>query len=56
LQITGGTRRFENASGTLTFTSAPAFSILFDVTGQLAVLIEVPDVVVTGTIFLSNQQ
>jgi hypothetical protein len=53
LQITGGTRQLQGASGTLTFTSAPAFPILFDVTPEpftLAVLIEVPNVVVTGTL------
>ena len=52
-QITGGTGRFKNASGTLTVVVPASYPILFDSTGQ-PVLIVLPSGEVTGTIVLSQ--
>lgn len=53
-EITGGTGRFKNASGTLTTTTTGDHPILFDVTGQQPVLIAIPDARVTGTLILPD--
>jgi hypothetical protein len=49
-QITGGTGRFKNASGTLTLTTLGSYPILFDASGQQPVLVVFPNGTVTGTI------
>jgi hypothetical protein len=50
-EITGGTGRFQNASGTLTTTTMGDHPVLFDATGQ-PVFFAVPNGHVTGTIIL----
>jgi hypothetical protein len=54
LQITGGTGRFDGPSCALMFTVASAYPILFDVTGQHAVLTVIRNGMVTGTIVLKD--
>jgi hypothetical protein len=49
-QITGGTGRFKNATGTLTLTTLGSYPIIFDASGQQPVLVVFPDGKVTGTI------
>jgi hypothetical protein len=51
--ITGGTGRFRNASGTLTTTTTGDPPVLFDATGQ-PVFFAVPDGQITGTIILPS--
>jgi hypothetical protein len=54
--ITGGTGRFKNASGTLTFTTTADYPILFDATGQQPIMTVIPNGLVTGTIVLPDPQ
>ena len=49
--ITGGTGRFQNATGTLTTTTTGDHPVLFDATGQ-PVFFAVPKGQITGTIIL----
>jgi hypothetical protein len=55
-EITGGTGRFKNASGTLTFATTGDYPILFDATGQQPVMTVIPNGIVTGTIILPDPQ
>jgi hypothetical protein len=54
-EITGGTGRFKNASGTLTTTTTSDHPVLFDASMQ-PVLVAIPSAVVTGTIVLPNPE
>lgn len=54
--ITGGTGRFQNASGTLTIKVPIAYPVLFDVTMMQPVLLAVPSGQVTGTLVLPDQE
>jgi hypothetical protein len=49
-QITGGTGRFKNATGTLTLITLGSYPIIFDVSGQQPVMVVFPNGTVTGTI------
>jgi hypothetical protein len=49
-EITGGTGRFKNATGTLTLTTLGSYPILFDASGRQPVLVVFPNGTVTGTI------
>jgi hypothetical protein len=55
-QITGGTGRFKNASGTLTIKVPMSYPVLFDATMTHPVLLAVPSGEVTGTIVLPDPQ
>jgi hypothetical protein len=54
-EITGGTGRFKNASGTLTTTTTSDHPVLFDASMQ-PVLVAIPSAVVIGTIVLPNPE
>jgi hypothetical protein len=53
-QITGGTGRFKNATGTLTLTTLGSYPLLFDASGQQPALVVFPNGEVTGTIVLAE--
>jgi hypothetical protein len=53
VEITGGTGRFNNASGILTAVSTANYPILFDATGN-PVMVVIPSGKVTGTIVLQD--
>jgi hypothetical protein len=55
-EITGGTGRFKNASGTLSVTTSSSYPLLFDATGQQPVLIAFPSGQVTGTVTVPDPQ
>jgi hypothetical protein len=55
-QITGGTGRFKNASGTLTIKVPMSYPVLFDSTMTQPILIAFPNAVVTGTIVLPDPE
>jgi hypothetical protein len=54
-EITGGTGRFKNASGSLTTTTTSDYPVLFDASMQ-PVLVAIPNAVVTGTIVLPKPE
>jgi hypothetical protein len=53
--ITGGTGRFQNASGTLTTTTVGDHPVLFDATGH-PIFFVVPNGQITGTIILPDRK
>jgi hypothetical protein len=53
-QITGGTGRFKNATGTLTLTTLGSYPLLFDASGQQPALVVFPNGEVTGTLVLAD--
>jgi hypothetical protein len=55
-EITGGTGRFKNATGSLTVTTPSSYPLLFDATGQQPVLIVFPGGQITGTITVPDPQ